>query len=591
MKRLVTLILAALLVLALFAGCGDTAGNKGATNGSTDGSAKSGDNIAGTEASAKPEATAEPEDPNYRFAVGKYETDADGWPLEKYVYELPFCMTDEVLTNMTTNFTPQYLPEDNYMGIPTYAEAMEMTGVNVEYNIIAIATFSETLSVNEAADNLDDIVAAFAAFHRGTTLAQCIEDELVVDLYKYKEYMPNYCWEIKNRSKNESLMASVNRPSATSWAGFTDFYSEPVSATGYFIREDFMEKLGLGTATSFWTFDEFHDILTAIKVGIDGTFPLILFSNIDGQPYNWNAYNTSPYSGGILYSRVIDGKVYFNGTTDDDLELMTLINKWYSEGLVDPNFASYKDTASESEALTTDRLATAMFNPSEVAGWEASSINPDCRWQPINRLRKDTNQIIHWNLALDELGGSGSSIAASCENIPLACSWIDWCYSDFGAEWMNWGPEGWGWEYTEDGKKQWKDIVLNSEAGVGWITMCWFFNPMDAGINDWTRNYYYPGGDRFLAMFDVWNYATDNYFDGAYDFPATIKLSDEDNEEVLSIRTDLNTYFSENYVMFVDGSKSLAEWNSFQKNLISFGYDRIQEIYQQYYDEYLKNKA
>jgi hypothetical protein len=286
MKRAITLLLAVMFVLALFAGCGGTNGTGDTGTGDT-GTGSSGDT--GAAATEEPE-----EDSPYRFAVGKYEVDENGWPLEKYIYELPLCTTDEVLTNMTTNFTPQYLPEDNYKGVPTYSEAIKMTGVNIEYNIVALSTFSDTLSVNEAANSLDDIIAGFKAFHKGSTLAEAIEDEIVVNLYDYKEYMPNYCWYINHYSYDDAMMAVVNTPSETAWAGFADFYSEPVSATGYFIREDFMEKLGLGNATSFWTFDEFHDILTAIKTQIEGTFPLLLFANIDGQPYNWNAYNTSP---------------------------------------------------------------------------------------------------------------------------------------------------------------------------------------------------------------------------------------------------------------------------------------------------------
>jgi putative aldouronate transport system substrate-binding protein len=584
MKKVITLLLALMFIVALFAGCGGANKNTGADTGANAG-ANTGTNTGGDDAA---EATAEPvEDSPYKFAAGKYEVDENGWPVDKYEYELPLCTTDEVLTNMTTNFTPQYLPEDNYKGIPTYSEAIKMTGVNVEYNIIALSTFADTLSVNEAADALDDIIAGFRAFHKGSTLAEAVEDELVVNLYEYKDYLPNYCWYVNHYSYDDSLMGSVYNPSETVWAGFTDFYSEPISATGYFIRQDFLDKLGLGLATDFWTFDEFHDILTAIKTGIEGTFPLILFSAIDGQPYNWNAYNTSPTSSGIIYNRVIDGKVYFNGTTQDDKDLMTLLYTWYSEGLVDPNFSSYTDTNSESKALTNDGVATAMFNPSEVLGWEEASINPDCTWQPINRLRKSTNDTIHWNLGQDMNGGAGSSIMASCENIELACMWIDWCYSDFGADWMNWGPEGWGWEYKEDGTRQWTDMVINSEAGVGWITMCWFFNPMDAGINEWTRNYYYPGGERLLAMYEPWNYANEHFYDGAYNYPQKIKLSDEDTAEIASIRTDLNTYFTENYVRFVDGSKPLSEWDSFQADLNNLGYTRIQEIYQQYYDEFI----
>jgi hypothetical protein len=36
---------------------------------------------------------------------------------------------------------------------------------------------------------------------------------------------------------------------------------------------------------------------------------------------------------------------------------------------------------------------------------------------------------------------------AKCENLPLAVSFIDWAYSEYGADWTNWGSEGELWEY------------------------------------------------------------------------------------------------------------------------------------------------
>ena len=574
MKKAITLALALLFTLALFAGCG------GKPEPSTPTATPAGD---GT---TPPTGQVEDDSP-YRYAVGNYETDEEGWPLEKYVYELPITTSDEVLTQMTLNFTPQYLPEDGYLGIPTYAGAVEMTGVNIEFNVIASSTYSTTLSVQEASEDLDDIIAGFWAYHSGSTLTRCIEDEQIANIHDYREYMPNYCWEIKSRSENKSLMSYVNMPAEDAWIGFCDFYSRPISATGYFIRDDWMEKLGLGSAKELATLDQFHDVLTAFKTNGLCDRPLILFSNIDGQPYNWNAFNTSPYSGAPTYRRVVDGRVELNGTTQDDLELMQMLNSWYNEGLIDPNFGSYDSTDSMRQPLTNDWVGTAVFNPSEVAGWEQSSISPECRWEPFTRLRKDTNQVIHWNLDRDEYGGCGSSIAASCENIPLACTYVDWCYSDYGADWMNWGPEGYGWEYTEDGGREWNEFILNNEMGVGWAVMCYFFNPMDAGINDWTRSYSYPGGQRYLEMFSVWDYATDNFYDGAYNYPPDIHISDEDSAEILDIRGDLDTYFTENYVMFLTGDKPFSTWDSFQAELSHIGLDRILEIYQDNYDAYM----
>ena len=66
-----------------------------------------------------------------------------------------------------------------------------------------------------------------------------------------------------------------------------------------------------------------------------------------------------------------------------------------------------------------------------------------------------------------------------------------------------------------------------------------------------------------------------------------MKLNDEEREETNQLFTDLNTYYEENYVAFVDGSKPLSEWDSYLNDIKSFGYDRIQELYQTAYDRYM----
>ena len=590
MKRTLSLLLAVLFVLVLFAGCGGntTGGNTSGGNtsgGSTSGGSTSGGDNAGGSTAGGEDAPVEDDGP-YNFAKGKYETDAEGWPLEKYVYELPLCTTNEILTQMTLSFTPQYLTEGGYEDILTYSGAQEMTGVNIEYNLIASASYSTTLSVMEAGDELCDITGGFYAYHSGSTLTECIEDEIIANIYDYKEYAPNYCRWAKDYEWIERQWSVVNNPAMDKWIGFVDFYDQPCQTTGYFIRQDWMDELGLGKADEFKTFQEWHDVMYAMKAAGLCEFPLIVYSNLDAYANVWNAYGTTPYSAAPMYNRVVDGKVNFNGTSDDDKELMQLLNAWYNEGIIDPNFGSYTTTESLQEPLTTNRLATGYFNPSEVIGWETSSVDPDCHWEPNLKLVKNEGDIIHWNLDPDMFGGTGSSISATCENIELAVTYIDWCYSDFGADWMNWGPEGYGWDYDENGNRQWNEMVTSFEMGVGWATMFYFFNPMDAGINMQTRNYAYPGGERLLGFFDVWNRCLD-YYDGAYNYPASIKLTDEESAEINTLRGDLDTFFAENYVGFFDGSKSFAEWDSFQEQLDGMGMARIIEIYQEKYDAYI----
>ena len=64
-------------------------------------------------------------------------------------------------------------------------------------------------------------------------------------------------------------------------------------------------------------------------------------------------------------------------------------------------------------------------------------------------------------------------------------------------------------------------------------------------------------------------------------------VSDEEREETTQLMTDLNTYYQENYIAFVDGSKPMSDWDSYIADINSFGYQRVQELYQAADDRYM----
>ena len=580
-RRILALILAVLFALALFAGCGNNSGSSTPAPAATPSDGGTSTQAPSEGGSDAPAADNGP----YKFAKGNYAVDGEGWPLEKYEYELPLSTTDEVFTNMTLSFTPQYLPEGGMGELPMYAGIEDMTGVHMEYNVIASASFVETLSVMEASDEMCDITAGYWAYHQGSSLNQCIEDELVVNLYDWKDYAPNYCRWAQDFKWVDAMWGNVCTPAVDKWVAFMGFYDEPCQTTGYFMRGDWLDQLGMDAYDAV-TYDDWYEQLKAIQTAGFCDYPLQVYSNIDANVNVWNGFNTSPYAGGAAYLRVVDGKVNFNGTSDDDLALMQYLKKWFDEGIISPYFQSMTGLEDITADVTNGNCGCAFFNPGEVIGTETSCVDPDARFDVMKKLVRNKGDIIHWHMDPDEFGGTGSSIAGRCENIPLMVTWLDWAYSPTGADWRNYGPEGVYWNYNENGEREWTEIMTSFELGVGWATMAYLQNPMDCGVNAWTRNYKYPGGERLLHFFDVWNEVLD-YYDGAYNYPSAIKLTDEESNEVNALRTDANTFFSENYVLFLLGDKSFAEWDSFQQQLGDMGMTEITQIYQDAYDAYI----
>ena len=192
MKRTLILVLALLMVLSLFAGCG---GNGGTTPpAATDApaatqapatKAPATQAPAATEAPAETEAPQEteapPEEPGLPFAV-----DENGIATEQYNWPLPLTENDKPFTYWTCCWTPEYLPEDGFGATELPIEAQKRTGVNVEYVLAPTTSRNEAFSVMLAADDLCDMCCNASSYSPGTVV-EMVEDGYFVNVYDYRE--------------------------------------------------------------------------------------------------------------------------------------------------------------------------------------------------------------------------------------------------------------------------------------------------------------------------------------------------------------------------------------------------------------------
>lgn len=591
MKNRLSLVFAILLVFALFAGCAGNNEGKANTSKDTD-IGKNTSTPAPTVTDAQPEVT-EASSP-YNFAVGKYKLNDAGFPAEKYEYELPLSSTDEVFTQWTVCYTPQYLPEDGYDGLSMYDGMQKSTGVDIEYVLISAAARAENFAVLVNSDSLCDIMVQGSAYWTSGPLVQSVEDGYFANFYEYKDYLPNYLYEVYIRGVTDKNVMSSAFYSDDIWISMVGFSENPLINTGYFLRQDFMDELNLGSAHDVKTFDQLYEILKAFKAAKGPDFvPMMVFSTFEYvmEPVNWCGYNTTPCSLGLSFNRVVNGEVQFCGTTTDDRDLLMMLNKWWSEGLIDPNWSSTVGGPNDAVVAlrANDLLGCTISIPSGINEEERACINPDCQWEPIRRLRKTEDQIIHWGFSRGKINSGSATFSAKCKNLPLLMTFMDWQYSDSGSDWTNWGPEGELWEYDASGKRMLTEFTLTHPAGTSWLQNCYCYNELaEPGIQHWSRNFAYPGGDRFLAMYDVWD--TSSFYDGAYTWPTGVHFTSEQQAIINSNKDDASTYFSENCTQFFTGDKPFSEWDNYIKAMMDMGLSTVLEVYQEAYDDYIKGK-
>ena len=599
MKKKIALLLAIVFIVALFAGCGGTTSNSGTTNsGATEnsGTAESGNTSTGSTESGtttEPETeggetttpAAEDEGP-YHFAKGHFEYNADGYVDEAYEYELPLSTTDEVFLYWTTCWTPQYLPEGGWQELPTMKAIEDMTGVHMEYEAISSDTRSENFSVLLAADDLRDIMDGAPYFYSGTARSM-IEDEWFINFYDYRDYMPNYLYNLWERDDIDVL--KYGRVDDTTWPSMWGMLIDPAPGSGYMLRQDIMDDLNLGAAADVKTFDQWHDVLAAMKAG-GVEWPLAIYQTLElTAGSSFSGFNTSVLVSeyGLPAAKLLDGQVRYALSTEDDRDAATLIHDWYAEGLIDPNYASYGDNTAMSTQITNGTVGCVIFNPSEVDNWQNTSTDPDCLFRPTPRIRKTEDQILQYGQKKSNFHMGVASVSATCENIPLVCTWLDWKWSPTGIIQDNWGVEGLIWEWNDQGERQLTDFVLHNPDGLGaaWIMVLYTNDGLrQPCLNMHRRMYAYPGGEVYLQMFDTWDVPD---YGGEYDVPTGITFTDDEQEDMNAYTNDLVTYISENYFAFIDGSKPLSDWDSYVADLGSFGIHECEAIYQTAYERYI----
>ncbi len=610
-KRILALVFAVAFVLALFSGCGNqsTPAATQAPGGSTPAAqtpaptANSGASSTPAPATAAPSTaapvTAAPpsvgpgEDGEfYHFAKGNNPSvDSNGLPTGPYNYELPLTNADDVITMWTTCWIPFVLDEGGYPESPFPKENERLTGVHVEYDIVPGETRSENFSVLLAADNLDDIMSGASFFYtNGSFKNAVLEEEYFINIYDYREYCPNYIWQALKDPKDEATYSSVFAEDNL----ITTFYflwDQGLVQMDFFFRGDWLEKLGMKN-DDLRTFDDIHDALAACQSQFDKcTYPMTYYSTLEmSGTYSWTAYDTFFCASrfGLVY--VQDGVVKHANMNDNDKALMTMANQWFNDGLIDPNWASFANDEDFNDKID-GQLAYVMMS-ANGASEHPGCIDPDASvgWVPVRRPLLYEGQTLHLGGDTTRTHYGSAAVSTTCENIPLAVTWLDWRYSEEGAMFCTWGVQGLTWDYNEKGEREYTPFYYAPElTSMSMLATVYLSNELtDPGMHYHLQRYSFPGGEQAVYAHTYW---ADYDYDAAYKWPSGITFTDEQRERINQYANEVSTYLSENYVAFIDNSKSFAEWDSYVDGLRAIGMDEALAVYQEAYDEYMAKKA
>lgn len=571
MKNKWSILVAVCLLLSLLAGCSDETGSTIPEEASS------------ATAEAAVQETAQP-NPEQADSTGEEAVQSASAAEETVQPDLTISMPlteDEVSFTLWHDFVP--LLSDYMEGMQdnlSYATMEEISGVHMEFTNVSKDSAATAVSLLVASGDYPNIWNGFAGYY-GQGIDTAIDAEIIYDLAQYKDLMPNYFSIVDG---NEQYAKETYTDDGAMGLAYC-LNSKQVIESGLVMRQDWLEELGMEAPV---TYEDFEDVLKAMHDAYGGTLWLSYLGDDITKSFSAGFGITAFNLGSETYFQQVDGQVQFCPLEEGYLEYVTLMNQWYQDGLLYPDFVSGTSTTTCDPSLMANGTISMVSCPAgfieqfyAVAGDENFELVASAR--PV----KQEGDVIHQGSAVAMTSTNGFSIATSISdddpNFEILLKWLDYWYTQEGSDLANYGVEGVSYNQNEDGTVEFTELMTNNPDGLAFnLCMNRYVLFVGSFVNDNTRtavNY----NDKQAESVEIW---TESAGDGAYVYPMAISMTAEESEEFSSAYSDIATYVESQTLGFITGSVPLSEYDGFCDTIESMGIDDLTEIYQNCLDRY-----
>ena len=490
-------------------------------------------------------------------------------------FELP--LADELLTYTAMGVTNPNMSSFGSMGdYAIWQRLQERTNIGFEWSEFSMFTISDQHSLLVAANDLPEIVCG--NYYTGG-VASAIDEEVYWDLAPYlEEFAPNYY---------DLIQVDGIRQQVYSDDGYVMFFDEIAEKefapnNGILIRQDMLDKVGKDVPV---TYDDYTDVLAAFKSEFDMEAPMYA-TDMDYNVFSAGFGIDSGFSAGGHggFSLDDDKNLVYSPISDTYKEYLKQFSDWYKNGYIYKDFYCIpfgEANNYRAEYMGADKSAI-CFCYCEFASqfvFEDSNATLSAGYIP----RQTADQQVHLTDGVDAQVKDGWCVSTNCseEKLETLCQFMNYLYTEEGAELCNWGIEGETFEYQPDGSKWFTDEIMNNPEMTQ--TQALIFNFMYQGpcYADYTK-YNISTLTTWKDYADVWASA-----DNAYKIP-TLSLTADEESKFAAASSDVTTYMSEQVIRFMLGEADIdAEWDEYVSHMESLGCNDMVEIYETAYARFL----
>lgn len=580
MKRMSALLVALVMVLGLFAGCGnDTAASAPAEASSAAVPAEAPETEAPaaeeTEPAAEASAAEEPVETEEGYEPKINFPGSDTARLHySNEYTLPISEEGATITWMRNQLNLMgplgELGLSTLQDLDAIQELQNRTGITIEYTELDFWTAQEKMNIAIASGDYPALISDLS-YTGGNTGA--LEDGIIVDLTDdLAEFSPNYQYMIDSNPEVAPIFRNDGKVLC-----YMSPYENFTQNQGLVIRKDWLEEQGLDVPT---TYDQMFETLKTFRDAYDTTTAIYFNSDcvINGLVVG---YDVASFSAGgtatALPYYAVDGVVHCSLIEDGYRDYLTEMNKWYNEGLFDKSFGgiAYDPMGGE--------LAELQANGT-VGVWCTSGEGIGNITQPVTcvpNLVVNEGEMDHQTSNSLVTDSTNTFITTCCDDVETAMRFLDYLYSEDGILFYNYGFEGIDYELDENNTPQFTDAVINNEYGVDVPNMLRIRRPYSlcsslmilygtAEFNTDLKN----------EAWDVWS----SNMDGAHYIPSNVSMNAEETETSSYYVADIVTYASQMVPQFISGDKPMSDWDSFVAQLKEMSIEECIAAEQSAYD-------
>ncbi len=450
---------------------------------------------------------------------------------------------------------------ENFGDAPIGRELEKQTGIKIEYIHPQTGQNQEQFNIMLASNELCDMVQYNWPIYPGGPDA-AIKDDYI---YALNDYMEEYAPALSAfLSENNDVDKKIKTDSGNYYIfPFVRGADWLCTYQGLILRSDWLEQTGLSVPKSI---AEFENVLNEFK-GISGNAPLFL------TPVQRNVIMNA-YGIGDNFYLDNSGTVCYGPAQSEYKKVLETMNKWYANGLLNPDFASLDSKKQTSSILNGEIGAYYGAVVGGIGSRLDAKSDPNFNLVGITQITENGDAIPEFSPMDDNVNlAVGTAISKNCKNLELAMRYLDFGYTDAGYMLYNFGIEGESYEMV-NGEPQFTDLLKNNPDGKSFTQMApQYVKASYSGSFVQDERYVkaslsYPEVQQ--AAYDNWSITNMKKH-----LMPPVTVLPEELDEASNIQANINTYVDEMYLKFVTGREPIESFDKYIAQLEEFGLSKL----------------